>query len=133
MKLRNMLPVAGAPLLAASIFLAAGILLAASVPGLAGPCTHAIDRMQARVDALLAARAAAGPSATEGTSATMHRQPTPESIAAAEAKLGDISTETLDAIATGMTRAREADRAGDAEACKAALAEVGRALGAPAD
>ena len=121
MKLRSVLPVAGA------------LFLAASVPGLAGPCSHAIDRMQARVDALLAARAAAGPSATESVGATMHRQPTPDSIAAAEAKLGDISTETMDAIAVGMTRAREADQAGDAKACKNALAEVGRALGAPAD
>ncbi|WP_246164483.1 hypothetical protein [Blastochloris sulfoviridis] len=127
MKLRSVLPVAG------TLLFAAGVLLAASGPGLAGPCSHAIDRMQGRLDALLAARAAAGPTATESTGATMHRQPTPDSIAAAEAKLGDISSETLDAIAVGMTRARDADRAGNAEACKEALAEVGRALGPRAD
>ncbi|NJL07705.1 MAG: hypothetical protein HC900_05150 [Methylacidiphilales bacterium] len=121
MTLRKALPVAGA------------LFLAGSLPGHAGPCSAAIDRMQARVDAVLAARAAAGPTATESAGATTHRQPTPESIAAAEARLGDISTETMDAVAVGMAEAREADRAGNAKTCEEALAKVGRALGPRAD
>jgi hypothetical protein len=54
----------------------------------AGPCSLEIDRTQDRVDAMIAATAAAGPSAPESTAATMHRQPTPNSIAAAEEGLG---------------------------------------------
>jgi hypothetical protein len=54
--------------------------------------------VQAGIDAKLEAQAAAGRSASESTSATMHRQPTPGSIAAAEAELGDISSEQLQAV-----------------------------------
>jgi hypothetical protein len=55
----------------------------------AGPCSLEIDRIQDRVDAMIAATAAAGPSARESTAAMMHRQPTPNSIAAAEEGLGE--------------------------------------------
>jgi hypothetical protein len=68
----------------------AAIALALSiVASHAGPCSLEIDRMQDRVDAMIAALAAAGPSARESTAATMHRQPTPNSIAAAEEGLGE--------------------------------------------
>ena len=60
--------------------------------------------------------------------ATMHRQPTPGSIAATEVNLGDISPEKVQAVEALMTRAREADRAGDQAACEQALAEVQRIL-----
>jgi hypothetical protein len=56
----------------------------------------------------------------------MHRQPTPGSIADAEAQLGDISPEQLRAAQTLMTQAREADRAGDQSACEQALTTVRR-------
>ena len=59
------------------------------VPGQAGPCSPDIDRMQARVDGLIAATAAAGPVGRESRAATTHHQPTPGSIAAAEERLGD--------------------------------------------
>jgi hypothetical protein len=94
----------------------------------AGPCSPQIDGMQARVDAKLAAEAAHGPSATEGNAALTHRQPTPGSIAAAEEKLGDLSANRAAALMQGMTRAREADSAGDNSACERALADVERAL-----
>ena len=48
------------------------------------------------------------------------------SIAAAEVNLGDILPEKIQAVETLMTRARDADRAGDQSACEQALAEVQR-------
>ena len=85
--------------------------------------------MQARIDAKLERKAATGPAAPESTDATMHRQPTPGSIAAAEERLGEMSPLKAAAVAQAMTRAREADSAGDKSACERALAEAQRALG----
>ena len=95
----------------------------------AGPCTAEIDRMHARIEARLGANATAGPSARESPAATMHRQPTPGSIAAAEERLGEESARTAEAVASAMARAREADRAGDKGTCEQALATVLRAIG----
>jgi hypothetical protein len=95
----------------------------------AGPCTQEIVRMQARFDAKLEAAARKGPTARESIAATDSRQPTPDSIAAAEAKIGDISPRTVEVIETGMARARKADLADDKGACEQALADVGRAIG----
>jgi hypothetical protein len=95
----------------------------------AGPCTQQIGLMQARFDAKLEAAAKKGPMGRETNAATDHRQPTPDSIAAAEAKLGDISPRTVEVIEAGMARARKADLAGDKGACEQALAEVQRAIG----
>jgi hypothetical protein len=53
----------------------------------------------------------------------MHHQPTPGSIAGAEAKLGDVSPGKVQAVEALMTRAREADCAGDQDAGEQALAE----------
>lgn len=85
--------------------------------------------MQPRVDAKLEAMAGTGPSAAESAAALRHRQPTPGSIAAAESRLDDPSSSTAAALRAAMLRAREADRAGDADACEQALAEVRRAIG----
>jgi hypothetical protein len=102
-------------------------VIAASVSAsFASPCSQDIDRIQAMIDAKLEAQAAAGRSARESTGATLHRQPTPGSIAAAEVNLGDISAEKIQAVETLMMRAREADRANDSSACEQALAEVQR-------
>jgi hypothetical protein len=104
--------------------------LAASVSAsYAGTCSHEIGRMLAEIDAKLEAKAAAGPSARESTAATMHRQPTPGSIAGAETRLGDVSSQKVEAVAAAMARAREAYYAGDQRACEQALADVQRALG----
>jgi len=43
----------------------------------AAPCADAIDAMQARIDAALEAKAAAGPTGKEGVPAGMSVQPTP--------------------------------------------------------
>ena len=77
---------------------AAAITLS-TMPSHAGPCLPEIDRMQARVDAMIAATAADGPAGRESTAALTHRQPTPSSIAAAEAKLREgAPAETLRAV-----------------------------------
>ena len=95
----------------------------------AGPCSQRIARVQAQFDAKLQANAAAGPSARESVAATMNRQPTPESIAAAEAKLGEIPQATVEAVEAGIARARDADRIGDESTCEQALTDVQRILG----
>src|SRR5215469_12554111 len=94
----------------------------------AGPCSKQIDRMQARIDARVEAIAAAGPFLRQGTFAGMNDQPTPRSIATAEARAGEISWQTLDAVRAAMVRARAADSAGDRRACRQALAEARRAI-----
>jgi type 1 fimbria pilin len=105
------------------------VALAASISAsFASPCSQDIDRVQATIDVKLEAQAAAGRSARESTAATMHRQPTPGSIAAAEVNLGDISADKIRAVEALMTRAREADRANNPSACEQTLAEVQRVL-----
>jgi hypothetical protein len=104
------------------------VLTLSTAATFASPCSQEIDRVQAKFDAKLEAQAAAGRYARESTVATMHRQPTPGSIATAEAQLGDVSPEKVQAVETLMTRAREADRADNQRACEQALAEVQRLL-----
>jgi hypothetical protein len=94
----------------------------------AGPCTSEIEHMQGRIDAGLDATAAAGPTARESTAATMHRQPTPGSIAAAEERLGSASAGLVDTLKLAMARARAADGAGDETGCEQALADAQRAI-----
>ena len=109
--------------------LSAAVLAAATTAVYAGSCTDEIDRIQARVDAKLEAVARIGPSAPESSEALLHRQPTPGSIAAAESRLGEISSRTVEAVKAAMARAREADRDGDQSACERALADVQREIG----
>ena len=109
--------------------LVAAALALSTLPGFAGPCSQAIDQMQAKINAQLKATAGGGPAAPESSAATMHRQPTPGSIAAAEGKLGELSPQTVETIAAAMTRARAADRAGDQSGCEQALADAQRTLG----
>jgi hypothetical protein len=110
------------------LVLAAALAASASAVH-AGPCAPQIDLMQARFDAKLAAAARSGPTARETDAATDHRQPTPDSIAAAESKLGDISPGAVEVIEAGIARARKADIEGDRGACEQALADVQRAIG----
>ena len=111
------------------VVLTAAALAVSTIAVYAGPCTRDIDRMQARLDAKLEAKAATGATAPESTAATMHRQPTPGSIAAAEGKLGEVSPQKAAAVGAAMARARAADNAGDKGACEQALAEVQTAIG----
>jgi hypothetical protein len=109
-------------------FMAMGIGLSISA-SYAGPCSGDIEKMQARIDAALEAKAAAGPAAKEGTFAGMDEQPTPRSMAAAEEKLSELSSQTIDAVRQAMAKARAADSAGDSSVCASALAEVQRIIG----
>ena len=109
---------------------ATAIVVAASMSeSYAGPCAQEIDRVQAKIDARLEAKAAAGLSAPESPAATAHHQPTPESIATAGARLGDLPPERVTAAFAAMGRARDADRVGDRSACEQALSEVQSTLG----
>jgi hypothetical protein len=74
----------------------------------AGPCSPDITRVQEVIDARIHAKARAM-SAPESKAAKMHRQPTPSSIAAAEATVGQASSEQFNAVTAAMARAREAD------------------------
>ena len=103
-------------------------LIASLSASYAGPCTDDIDKMQARIDAKLQAKEAAGPTGRQ-VGASTHVQPTPRSIGAAEAKLGEVSAGTVAAVRQAMLRARAADSTGDKNGCERALAEVQRAIG----
>jgi hypothetical protein len=50
-------------------------------------------------------------------------------MATVEERLGEISPQTVDAVAQAMARARAADDADDKNACEQALADAQRALG----
>ena len=106
--------------------LGAAALALSFVPGHAGACSDEIDGLQVRIDAMIAAAAAAGPAGRESTAATTHRQPTPGSIAAAEERLGDGAR--AERALAALAQARAADRAGDRTACERAIAEVQRLL-----
>jgi hypothetical protein len=108
------------------LMLSAAALAASTVAGYAGPCSQDIDL---RVDAKLEAKATTGMGARESTAAMMHRQPTPSSVAAAESKLGEVSSDTVEAVKAAMARARKADLANDKSNCEQALADVQRAIG----
>ena len=115
----------------ATMLALSAVAFAASISAtLAGPCSTEIDAMMNRIDTFLNARAAAGPGAQEqATVGGRHVQPTPQSMAAAEGKVGEMSPETIKQIHDAMARARAADAAGDDVACKEALAEVQGAIG----
>jgi hypothetical protein len=109
------------------LVMSVAVLILSSSAAYAGPCSRAIDRMQARVDAMIEAKAAAGPAGRESRGAMLHREPTPASIAAAEKKLGD-GTRVERALAA-IAHARAADRTGNKRACERALADARRAIG----
>ena len=115
----------------ATMLALSAVAFAASISAtLAGPCSTEIDAMMNRIDTFLNARAAAGPGAQEqATVGGRHVQPTPQSMAAAEGKVGGISPETIEQVRDAMARARAADAAGDNIACKEALAEAQRMIG----
>jgi hypothetical protein len=110
------------------LVLSATALAVSTMACYAGPCSNEIDRIQARIDAKVEAVARAAPPAYESSGVLLHRQPTPGSIAAAESKLGDVSSSTVEAIENAMARARKADLADDKEGCDRALADIRRTI-----
>src|SRR5262249_15065940 len=96
--------------------------LAASISAVyAGPCWDEIATMQAKINAKLEAKAAAGPPAPASAMVGV-AQPTPRSMATVEERMGEMSPETRQAVEQAMARARAADDTGDKAACEQALA-----------
>jgi hypothetical protein len=72
----------GAVMIALRVLVFSAMAVAATASAAhAGSCSGQIDAMQARIDAKLEAKAAAGPAAKQGVAAGMGMQPTPASIA----------------------------------------------------
>jgi hypothetical protein len=94
----------------------------------AGPCTDRIYQINLDVAKLLNSAAAQGRPARQSAFATMHRQPTPGSIATAEQQAGTLSDDEVQAITEAMDEARRADEAGDQDGCEKALSDVDRLL-----
>jgi len=92
----------------------------------AGSCSKEIEAVQIQVDTVLEATAGAGPTLPESQSAGLHHEPTPESIARAEAAAGE-GAQGEQAVGA-LARAREADEAGDTPLCHAALVDARRAI-----
>ena len=99
-----------------------------AAPADAGPCTDRIYETDLTVSKLLDAAAAQGRTAPQSTFATMHRQPTPGSVASAEQQAGDLSSTDVQAITEAMDVARQADDEGDRAGCEKALSEVDQVL-----
>jgi hypothetical protein len=99
-----------------------------AAPSHAGPCTERIYQTDLDVAKLLNSAAAQGGTKPQSAFATMHRQPTPGSIATAEQQAGDLTSEEAQAITESMDEARHADDQGDSAACEKALSDVDRIL-----
>ncbi len=113
----------------AAAALSLGALAFLAAPAHAGPCADKIYQADIAIGKRLDAAAAAGKAAQESTFATMHRQPTPQTVAGAEEKAGDLSEADVKALSEFMDEARKADAGGDKPACEKALADVQRVLG----
>ena len=110
------------------LILSAVVITFSTQASLASSCSQGIDRAWVQVNAKIQARVAAGRSGPQGTTALLHHQPTPSSIAAAEETLVDIWLPIETAVAA-LARAREADGINDRIACERALGEVQSVIG----
>jgi hypothetical protein len=94
-------------------------------PSYSGPCTHQISDVRQIASMLLSEIAAAGPDRTELSGATMHRQPTPKSVAQVEGR----PEKNVEAFEQAMEKAVKADEADNLPECEKALTEARRKLG----
>jgi hypothetical protein len=108
--------------------LAGMAIILGGAPAYAGPCTDRIYQTDLDVAKLLDSAAEEGEPAPQSAFATMHRQPTPGSLAGAEEQAGDLTSEENDAITEAMDAARHADDEGDRAGCEKALSDVDRIL-----
>src|SRR5579872_1229168 len=108
--------------------LAGMALMLDAAPAYAGPCSDRIYQTDLEVAKLLDSAAAQGRTARQSAFATMHRQPTPGSVASAEQQAGALSTDEVQAITEAMDEARHADDEGDGDGCEKALSDVNRIL-----
>lgn len=106
------------PHLSATILVAIGASIFLCHAAVAGPCSKEIAQLEAAMNAL----AAEGGTARQSRDATLHRQPTPGSVA--QGKEQAAADERYDRAL--LNRARTLDEQGDAAGCKEILAKVGR-------
>jgi hypothetical protein len=97
-------------------FLIVAVLVAGAVNAQAGPCTAGIAEVERYIERT-APGPTAGPTAPQSVGAQLHHQPTPDSVEGAASKARADGSVALE-------RARQADAAGDAAACKSALQEA---------
>jgi len=97
-------------------FLIVAVLVAGGANAQAGPCTAGIAEIERYIQGT-APGPTTGPTAPQSVGAQLHHQPTPGSVEGAEGKARADGLAALD-------RARKADAAGDAAACKSALEEA---------
>jgi hypothetical protein len=97
------------------------------LPSAATPCMPDIDHGWAQVNLKIHARISAGRSAPQSSIALLHRQPTPNSVAAAQDLLNDVWL-PIEAAVSALSRARLADRDNDERTCRQALIEAQRAI-----
>jgi hypothetical protein len=107
---------------------AALALASFAAPAHAGPCTDRIYQADLQVEKLIDAAAASGKPAAQSTFATLHRRPTPGTVASAEEKTGNLSSTQVEAITRKLDDARDADDKGDRSACETALNDAERML-----
>ncbi len=107
-----------------SAWIGAAALFFLAEPAFAGPCSGEIHDLQILLNDRLDAAAAHGKGAAQSKFAQLHRQPTPNSLANAEAQAGDISDADLKSIQQFMVQAHAADDRGDLAACRKALSDA---------
>ena len=115
--------------IARMLLLSAAMLSGTTGAVTAGPCTDAIDRAQARVDTKAEAANRTWHSAPQSAEALMHRQPTRDSITAAQTDANGLSPGAANSVSTALARARIADRNGDRTACERSVTDAQRAIG----
>jgi hypothetical protein len=111
-----------------SFTMSAALMLTSASVAIASPCTEEIARLDAHLSALPTVSAQSTPSEPESSAARLHHQPTQESVAAAENRVGIVSAAVLGAIKL-LETARTAERFGDQKACEQAIAEARQLLG----
>jgi hypothetical protein len=97
-------------------------------PASASLCSQDIHETMLVVASRLAAMALEARTSPETRYATMHRQPTPYTIAQAEAQLGALPREAVKTYDESMERAVDADSANNLPVCRQALMDAQHAL-----
>ena len=108
---------------------AAIVCTLSGAPVHAGPCADDLYKADVDIGKRLDELAAQGKAGTESTFATMHRQPTPATVAGAEEKIGDVSESQVKAVREYLAEAKRADDANDKPACEQALSEARKLMG----
>jgi hypothetical protein len=107
----------------------ATVLIALCIsPARASQCLQDIHETMLAVSTKLTEIAVEGRTSHETQYATMHRQPTPSTIAQAEALLGELPMTAAQAYDVSMRRATDADGVNNLASCRQALLEAQRAL-----